>query len=405
MHSSSLSNTAADFVAETDAPPARLRLLILTDTPVLMSGGSERFLRNLVRLLPADRYRITIVQLSDVGTGGHGHYSLDGLDHVDLVSIRVDAVYGRRGWQAYRLLRDMMKAEHVDIIQSQHAKSDLLNALLPIPAGSARISSRRDMGFNKSPRMRLASRLLNRRYACVVAPAKPILDDLVHSEGLDWNRMLCIPNGVDTRIFSPPSELERARARRAFSLPDKAIAIGCVASLTPVKRHMDLIDAFARLHAVQPDTRLLLIGEGPEHDAITAQVARLGLDHAVCLPGAVSDVRGALAALDVSVLSSATEGMSNAILEAMACGLPVVATAVGGNPDLVDHEVDGLLAPAHAPEALAEALGRLAGSAELRRQFGAAARRKIERSYSLDGMARAFDQLYHRLCVPCTRSA
>ncbi|MFT3761959.1 MAG: glycosyltransferase [Pseudoxanthomonas sp.] len=365
-----------------------------------MSGGSERFLRNLVRLLPADRYRITIVQLTDAGMHDRGHYSLRSLEHVELLALHVDAVYGRRGWRAYKALRDLLKSERFDVIQSQHAKSDLLNALLPLPAGSVRISSRRDMGFNKSPRMRLASRFLNHRYACVVAPANPILDGLVESEGLSRDRMLCIPNGVDTELFSPPSAKERSRARQRLGIADETVAIGCLASLTPVKRHVDLLEAFAMVRAKAPDTQLLLIGEGPLREAIVAQAQGLGLGESIRLLGAVSDVRSAAAALDISVLSSSTEGMSNAILESMSCGLPVVATAVGGNPDLVEDGVNGLLAPAHAPEALAQCLLRLVESGELRLRFGQAGRHQIERAYSLDGMAASFDRLYRRLLAP-----
>lgn len=402
MQSSSPSSTAAEHHPDAGDGQGRLRLLILTDTPVLMSGGSERFLRNLVKRLPASRYRITIVQLSDVGTRGTGEYSLDSLEHVDLLPLHVDAVYGRRGWGAYRRLRRMVQGEHFDVIQSQHAKSDLINALLPLGGRSVRISSRRDMGFNKSPRMRLVSRLLNHRYACVVAPAHPILDRLEESEGLARERMLCIPNGVDAHAFAPASAEERAQARQRFGLDDGTVAIGCLASLTPVKRHADLIEAFASVHARSPATHLFLIGEGPLRDAIAGQVDALGLQGAVTLLGSLTDVRGILSALDISVLASATEGMSNAILEAMSCGLPIVATAVGGNPDLVEQDVNGLLVPAQAPGALAEALATLVGSSELRRRFGESGRGKIERDYSLDSMANSFDTLYQRLLAPRT---
>lgn len=397
MPLSSLSTTAADLRVAASGEGDPIRLLLLTDTPVLVAGGSERFLRNLVRRLPAERYHITIVQLTEQTPPEDSVGSLQDLANVSLRSIPVDAVYARRGWAALRTLRRMLRQEGYDVVQSQHDKSDLLNALLPAAKGRVRISNRRDMGFNKTARMRAASRLLNRRYDCVVAPAQPILVKLAESENLPAQNTLCIPNGVDTERFRPLPEPERSAARRELGLEQDAIAFACLASLTPVKRHVDLVQAFAQVHAQLPNARLLLVGDGPLRGAIEAQIDALGLRGAVRLLGNLADVGAVLGALDISVLASSTEGMSNAILESMACGLPSVVTRVGGNIYLVEEDVSGLLVPALQPQALADAMLGLARAPELRARYGAAARQKMEREYSLDAMAGAFDQLYRRL--------
>lgn len=385
------------IVADRSRPSgARLRLLLLTDTSILSAGGSERFLRNLLSRLPPEHYDITVVQLTEASMRDNGHPLFD-VPHVHLRTLPVGAVYGSRGRRALRELRRLVRQERFDVMQSQHEKSDLLNALLPRAKGTVRISNRRDMGFNKSSRLQRLFRLINHRFDCVVAPARPILAGLGDSESLDFRRTLWIPNGVDTERFRPQPARTRSAYRRALGLDDGAVAFGCVASLTPVKRHSDLIDAFALLHRRAPQARLLLIGDGRLRAGIEQQIAALDLGGAVSLLGERPDIEHVLSALDVAVLCSSTEGMSNAILEAMASGLPIVATAVGGNLQLVRHQVSGLLVPACEPAALAAALIEVADAPDLRRRMGEAGRTRIEREFSLDGMASSFDQLYRRL--------
>lgn len=384
-------------VATVRAVDRRIRLLLITDTPVLAPGGSERFLQNLATRLPRDAYRITLVQLHEQKMpGNHGHELLT-QPHLRMLSLPVHAVYDRSGLAAWRELRAMLKREHFDVVQSQHEKADVLNALLPRVPGTVYISNRRDMGFKKSPRLQQLFRWLNRRYHAVVAPARQILTGLADGERLDPLLMNWIPNGVDTRRYAPATPQQRSDARRVLGLDDDAIVFGCVARMTPVKRHIDLLDAFARVRNTIPQARLLLVGDGPGLPEVQARIDALKLHDAVSLLSFRDDVADLLPAMDALVLCSSSEGMSNAILEAMACGLPVVATAVGGNLHLVQHERSGLLVPPMDPATLAASLEWLARSPHARRRMGQAARQRIEREFSLDGMVNAFDQLYRRL--------
>ncbi|MDI9240374.1 glycosyltransferase [Lysobacter sp. LF1] len=375
----------------------RIRLLLLTDTPVLAPGGSERFLQNLASRLATDSYRITLVQLHEQRMpGNHGHELLT-RPNLRLISLPVHAVYDRSGLHAWRQLGLMLRRERFDVVQSQHEKADILNALLPRQAGTVHISNRRDMGFKKSQRLQHLFRRLNGRFDAVVAPARQILSGLAECEHLDPLRMTWIPNGVDTRRYAPAPLQRRLDSRRELGLDDDAIVFGCVARLQPVKRHVDLIDAFAQVHRTLPQARLVLVGDGPLLPQLRERIASHGVQDAVSLLASRDDVDALLPALDVLVLPSSSEGMSNAILEAMACGLPVVATAVGGNLHLVQHETTGLLVPPLDPISLAASLQWLAQSAHARRRMGMAARARIEREFSLDNMVQAFDQLYRRL--------
>jgi glycosyltransferase involved in cell wall biosynthesis len=378
----------------------RTRLLLLTDTPILGPGGSERFLRNLLFGLDTERYCADLVQLCEPPDSVDPDCALPPLDCVRFEYRPVDTVYGRRGRAVYRELRARMLAGRYDIVQSQHEKSDLLNALLPRgPANAVRISNRRDTGFQKSPRLRRAFRLLNPRFDWLIGPSQAVLDQVRDHEGTGEARIRCLPNGVDTARFAPLRVTDRGLHRLHAGLPPEGFLIGCAARLVPVKRHADLIEAFALIAESQPQAQLVLIGDGPLRAELGAQVSLAGLDGRVHFLGERKDIEILLPLLDAFALASRTEGMSNALLEAMACGLPTVATAVGGNPEVVEPEVTGLLVPPCTPDALAYALHTLAVDPPRARLMGGLGRARVERRFSLRALIDGFDALY-RECKP-----
>lgn len=375
----------------------RIRLLLVTDTAVLAPGGSERFLRNLVRELPESRYEIDLVQLAPEPAPERRVSAGIGVPHVRLLHWPIGPVYGPRGGARFARLCAQVAFRGYDVVQSQHEKSDLMNALVPrVLGGAVRISSRRDMGFQKTPRLRDAFRRLNPRFDRIVAPSRAILDALAADEGVAPDRLVEIPNGVDVDRFQPPDAAARAAARAAEGLADDTLAVLCVASLSPIKRHEDLIDAFAALRTRLPSACLLLAGDGPLAGALHERVAALGLGASVRFLGVRDDVARLLRAADVFALTSDSEGMSNAILEAQASGLPTVATRVGGNPQLVLEGETGRLVPARDPAALADAIAACA-DAGWRREAGARARARVEREHSIPAMARRYDALYASL--------
>ena len=373
-----------------------LRLLILTDTAILGQGGSERFLRNLLANLPGDDYSADVIQFVAPPTESQCVGRFEGRA-VRLIYRPIEAIYAPRGIAAYGFVRQCVLRGDYDILQSHHEKSDLINAFLPRVRGLRRISNRRDLGFNKSRRVRAVLRRANSSFDRIVAPSRAILDALVADENADNARCLAIPNGVDIARFLPASALRRPQLRAALGFAGSECLIGCVASFTPVKRHAVLLDAFAQVYRERPECRLVLVGDGPLRGEIEAQARELGIANVIHFLGARSDVEQVLPALDIFVLASSTEGMSNAILEAQACALPVVATDVGGNPEVIEHQVTGLLVPANEVEPLALALGALAAAPGRRAALGAAACRAVAREHSLAAMAAAYGRLYHDL--------
>jgi L-malate glycosyltransferase len=370
-----------------------IRMLLVTDMPILRAGGSERFVCNLLAGLDPDAFRIDVIQLCDPPDSGFR--AAPGGSHIRLEYWPIDAVYGRRALKVLHGLWSRMRHERYHIVQSQHEKADILCALLPrTPECRLWISNRRDTGFQKNRLVRTGFRMLNHRFDRVIAPSRAILDGLVRDERVRRERTTCLPNGVDTQRFLPADAVSRQAERARVGLPPHAFLFGCVAGLRPVKRHQDMLDGFALAVGDRADVRLVLIGDGDLEPGLRRQADRLGITDRVLFMGARRDVEQVLPLLDVFVLTSSTEGMSNAVLEAMACGLPVIATAVGGNPETVDAPHSGLLVPPFAPPQLAKAMRMLLDDIPRTRAMGRRARQRALSTFSIDAMVDSFTELY-----------
>jgi sugar transferase (PEP-CTERM/EpsH1 system associated) len=220
------------------------------------------------------------------------------------------------------------------------------------------------------------------------------LGDVVH---IPTAKTLFIKNGVDTDKYAPGGT---PAADAPFDADD--IVIGTVARVQDVKNHRALVDAFAQLRAqlpqLAPRLKLAIVGDGPLLPAVREQVTKLGLDDGVWLPGARADIAAVLHTFSIFALPSLAEGTPVSMLEAMACGLPVVASHVGGIPEVVDEGVQGLLVPVGDVDALTAALARYAQDAGLRTAHGVAARARVEDRFSLRAMVAAYGLLYDGLC-------
>lgn len=201
-----------------------------------------------------------------------------------------------------------------------------------------------------------------------------------------------LPNGID--LGAAPSAADRARARQALGADDDTILLGTAARLDPVKDLGSLVAAVARLRGAHPGARLAILGEGPERASLEREIAARRLGAAVRLFGHRGDVRELLPGFDVYVNSSTYEGVSLTILEAMAAALPVVATAVGGNPEVVEDGRTGLLVPARDDARLADALGALLADPARRRSLGEAGRTRAEERFAFERMMSMYLEAY-----------
>jgi sugar transferase (PEP-CTERM/EpsH1 system associated) len=222
-----------------------------------------------------------------------------------------------------------------------------------------------------------------------------------------WNRQVIgvpahksrlLANGIDTERFRP---LAAGEARTDFGFGPDCRVIGSVGRIQDVKDHAGLVDAFALLRARLPGQadklRLAIVGDGPLLAPLRAKVSALGLDGLVWLPGARDDVAAILRGFDLYAISSIAEGTPGSVLEAMASGLPVVGTRVGGVPEVVAQGVSGQLVPPRDPQAMADALASYLEQPALCAAHGAAGRARVQAHYSMPAMVAGYQALYDGL--------
>jgi glycosyltransferase involved in cell wall biosynthesis len=225
----------------------------------------------------------------------------------------------------------------------------------------------------------------------VVAVSAPLRDHLVRKLRVPSARVSVLPNGIDMDRFAPGPR--SGALRRRLGIPLDAPLVGTVARLDPVKNQRLLIDAFRRVLVQVPAAHLAFVGDGPLRADLEAQAHAAGVGHAVHFAGLFPDTAPVYRDLDLFALPSLSEGASISILEALASGTPVIATAVGGTIDLLADDC-GVLAPSGDEQALANAIERLLSDPERRASLARSGRAKVSTTYSLDAMVDAYEALY-----------
>lgn len=242
-------------------------------------------------------------------------------------------------------------------------------------------------------------RLLSPLISRFITVSTDLRNWLVDDVGVNSGKVLQIINGVDMERFRPSSDQYVRRNRTGF--PPEVFVIGTVGRLDPVKDHQLLIRAFAlvkqRMSGADRKLYLRIVGDGPERERLAKVVNELGVGEDVLMVGERRDIPDQLQMMDLFVLPSIAEGISNTLLEAMAIGLPVIASAVGGNCELIEDGMSGYLFPPGDVERLSSLLEQCIGDGALAQQLGRAARRRCEECFSLDAMASAYGQMYEDL--------
>jgi glycosyltransferase involved in cell wall biosynthesis len=293
--------------------------------------------------------------------------------------------------RAAAALRRRLRDGRYDVV---HFHTSRAHAMAPWVRGSARaaIVTRR---MDYVPNRLFARWLYGPRAVDGVAAISTAVAEALVRASVARERVTVIPSGVDCAHFRPPSTEERAQSRAALGLGDPECAVGAVGALEPRKGHRYLLEAMTLLggRAVA-----IVAGDGSLRDPLAAEIRRLGLGGAVRMVGRIADARAILWALDIFAMPSLSEGLGVALLEAMACGLPAVASRVGGIVDVVDDGRTGMLVAPGDARALADALGYLNAEAPARKAMGAAARAVAVERFSMAAMARRTVELY-RACL------
>lgn len=364
--------------------PGRLRVLQLLQG--LAIGGIERMALDLVFALPADEFAVDFCTFDRQGP------------LAEEVSRRGMGLHFRRRRGAADLgfvlwLARLLRRDRIDVLHAHNATAFFYGAAATGLAPRTRfLYTEHDRAFPTPRRERGLHAVLARRTDAVVTVSDTLKQSLVRWESFPPDRVHVVKNGV--HLAAP--RRDRAAMRAELGLGSRPTA-GIVARLAPVKNHDLLLRAWKRVVQVVPDAVLLVVGDGRRGDETRALATRLGLDEAVRFLGFRRDIPEILQALDVFVLSSLSEGLSLTLLEAEAAGLPIVATHVGGNPEVVEDGVTGFLVPSQQEEPLAAALARLLQDEALRARLGERGREAYLRHYTLDAMVDGYARLYRRL--------
>ncbi len=374
-----------------------IRVLELRSVRGLGGGPEKTILLGAARSDPR-RFRITVCYIRDARDRQFRMRERAEELALDYVEIVERHSFDPSIWRA---LRSLVRDRHIDIVHAHEHKTDLLALLLAkvedvIPLATAHGWS----GLSAKERIYyFFDRRLLARYPVVVAVSEPIRRALI-AEGAHPAAVRRIPNGIDHQYFTRDDSVRRS-TRAALGIPDSTIVFGALGRLEPVKRFDVLISALTSL-TIEAPSLLLLAGDGSCRAALEAQSDMLGLRNHVRILGHRDDVREIHQALDVYVQSSDSEGIPNAVLEAMALETPVVATDVGGTREIIDDGVHGLLVPGSDPAALARAMTNTILNRDATRDRVRAARQRIEEELSFQARNTAIEGIYEELM---TRSA
>ena len=361
------------------------------------TGGLENGIVNLVNRLPRERYRHAIVALTEV-TDFRRRIERD-----DVQYIALKKPPGQGLWlfpQVRRLLRELQPA----VVHTRNIAA--LEMAAPAAWAGVPVRLHGEHGWDASDpdgrnrKFRLIRRLYRPFVHHYIALSRHLERYLVRDVGIAPERVSQVYNGVDAQRFRPAGTMRSAIAGSPFTEAD-AWLVGTVGRLSPVKDQVLLARAFVRALELAPDAsdrlRLVIVGEGPLRGPVEEVLREGNAASLAWLAGDRGDVPDLLRGLDAFALPSLAEGISNTILEAMATALPIVATAVGGNFELLEDGVTGRLVPPRDVDTMARALLDDFRQPEAARERARRARAEVERRFSLDAMVHAYAELYDRL--------
>jgi glycosyltransferase involved in cell wall biosynthesis len=354
-------------------------------------GGTER---HLARVLPALRRSDIDISLFVLDRGGslEPQIAREGVPIAGADRIRPRFIHAI---SAGRQLRTYLRQERPDILHFFLTEPYLIGSLATWHDDTIRIMSRRSLAFyqRRHPMLARLERRLHRRTSVLLGNSAAVVEELV-GECEEQDRVGLIHNGIPTGKQLTPQE--RAAMREQTGLPLDAFVLAMVANLIPYKGHADLFAAIARIKDRLPQPwRLMIIGRD---DGVGSALRRSAVDQGIA--GNLvwlderTDAERLLDAADLAVLTSHEEGFSNSLVEAMARGIPVLATAVGGNLDAVVQGESGVLVPVQTPAALAAAILELAQDPSLRARLGTGGRERVQTLFSLDACVRRYVNLY-----------
>ncbi len=354
----------------------------------LNRGGLERVVVDLIEQQHRNGHACQVVCLFEPGK------LADEIQRLDVSLISCQKKPGL-DWRAIRTMRHAIAGQNADIIHSHNAVAHYHAVLASAFLGVRRVNTRHGMGGNSLSWKREFLYRLSMFFSAVAAVVcNAARDNFVKHKILSKAKSITIYNGIPIDRFPVRNAGAKRKLLDEIGWTQDSVVLGIVARLNPLKDHNMLLQAMAIVHAAAPTARLVLIGDGALRAELEACTTRLNLGTVVCFLGDRSDIANLLCGLDIFVLSSVTEGYSISLLEACAAALPIVATDVGGNKEIVQSERNGYLVAAKSPAQFAEAVLRLVRAPQERIEMGLLNRKFAEEGGSVRIMANRYDAVY-----------
>lgn len=358
----------------------------------LKTGGSEKYLLNMIKNLDKDRYQVTVWCEGAWGPTG------DDIRKAGATVVQRPLRPGRPD----QLLGGIkyIRKNRFDIVHSLKYNTNYMDALVSKASRvKVFITSRRNLPFwIKADKVRYPERIRNLMTDRVIANSEAVKTLTTAVEHVPAKKISVIYTGIDLKEADAAMERSGSAYRNALGIPDGALVIGTTGDLRESKGHTYLIKAFAEVvQKTQKDVYLVIQGEGPEESNLRTLSKELKIEDRVKINKAPQDRIEAIRSFDIFVLSSLTERLSNAVIGAMALSLPCVVTDVGGNREVVEDNVTGLIVPARSVEPLAAAILKLVEDPALAREFGAKGRDLVEKKFTVQLMASEHERLYEEL--------
>jgi glycosyltransferase involved in cell wall biosynthesis len=347
------------------------------------NGGAQESYTGLLLRLDRTKYEVRALSLS----------SGSAVQRIRRLGLAVDLIDEPDDEAAVRELAAYLVRHEIDLVHAHMYRAEVIGTRAALAAGTPVIMATVHSSRVRSPEDVTTLAALTPAMDRLIVPSAAIAAK-VRAEGRGGAEFATIPNGVDLSRVDGPAPA--CAVRHQFRIPHEAVLVGVVARLEPEKGHRHLVAAWSSVVERAPDTWLAIVGEGSECEALRAQAAALPAParDRIIFTGRRDDISAVTGDLDIAVLPSLREAQGISVLEAMARRKPVVASAVGGIPEVVTNGLDGLLVPPGDSPALADAIVRLASSPALRRRLGEAGYATVAERFSIDAQVRRIEAIY-----------
>ena len=379
-------------------------ILFITDLFEVM-GGAERNLTLIIKNINKEKFKpiLCCLRAGQLADSLHD----EGFNVIDL---KIKRIYSPCAFKKSLYLLSLIRQKDVKLIITYHESSDFFGLILSKIARVPIISSKRDMGYNLKSHHILVYKLVGRFFNSIITVSDAVKKIVGKRDHMPVHKLHTIYNGVKYEEYC--SKINIKEKKKETGIKGDTAVVGCIASLRSIKGIKYFVKAAAVVLKEVKDVNFLIIGNDPGEPGYTRKdmeniACELGIEHHVFFLGKRDDIPELLSVIDISVLSSLSEGFSNTILESMAAGKPVVATNVGGNPEIVENGKTGFLIPPANHEALAKSIILLLKDKKLAKAMGKEALNSVQSRFRLSKMVQKNEKLYefiikkHRIYRTC----